>query len=446
MSRLHQVFALVLPLAATPALAEPRHLPLSEALDLALTQNLELRASDLQERASDDDSRSVRGNLLPKLKVEANLFEWDSAFTAAFAIPGAPVSAPLAIRDQQTTTVTLTATQPITGLYTISQRWQVQRELAEAARAEGRTVRAELAYRVTEAYLRLLQAIDLRAIAAETVSDIAEQVRQAHVLVQGGTLIPADELRTRVALSQAQQDLLRADAALGVARGLLAITVGLPVDAEIEPERLDRTALPALPASPAGALAGAAHDRPEVAAARARSSAAHAAKRAARSELFPAISVQGAYQRNDGFGFIQPKNAEYFAAFLSWNFWEWGTQFYAAEAAKVRAEGSEVELARRQRDISLDVMRRYLEAKAAFAAISVAHDAVAQASEAARVTKALYSNGSATTTDVLDSELSLERARANDARSTYDALVAYAALTRASGSAAPLEPHTAAAP
>src|SRR5262249_60850960 len=93
-----------------------------------------------------------------------------------------------------------------------------------------------------------------------------------------------------------------------------------------------------------------------------------------------------------------------------------------------------IDLARRRRDAALEATQRFLDARAAYASIDVAASAVRQAQEAYRVSRALYQNGSATTTDLLDAQLSLERSRVNDAHAFYDYLVAFHAFQRAIGS------------
>src|SRR5207247_7037084 len=98
-----------------------------------------------------------------------------------------------------------------------------------------RAAREDVTFRAIESYLRLLEAMDLATIAEQTIRDIEEQARTAKALVAAGTLIEADYLRTQVALAQARQDLLRAQALFGSGRAALAAIIGLPVGTELEP-------------------------------------------------------------------------------------------------------------------------------------------------------------------------------------------------------------------
>jgi outer membrane protein TolC len=406
--------------------AAPRAITLDEALALAKKSNLELRAGGLESERAADAARAARGELLPALRADDQLQEWDDGFAVSFG-----AAEPIKIRDQLTNSLVLSATEPLTGLASGAARWQAEERLADAARADLAAAGRDVEFRTTEAYLRVLEAADLQNIADQAIADIEEQARVARARVTSGTLIEADFLRTQVALAEARQARLRAEAQLGSTRAALASVVGLPIATELAPAPIDRGALPALPATLEEALRD--QRRPEVAAAGARAEAARDQRRAAWIGLLPQISLVGAYQRFDGFGFIQPKNAAYIGGVLSWTFWDWGKQVYGAKAASARAGLAGVELERRRRDVTLEATQRYLDARAARASIDVAHSAVSQAEEATRVARALYESGTATTTELLDAQLSLERARVNDARVVFDYLVTYYAFTRAVG-------------
>jgi outer membrane protein len=64
-------------------------------------------------------------------------------------------------------------------------------------------------------------------------------------------------------------------------------------------------------------------------------------------------------------------------------------------------------------------------------AVEVAQTAIASAEEAYRVTSAQVSAGTATTTDLLDSQSALTTAKLNLARAEYERAVARVALDRA---------------
>jgi outer membrane protein TolC len=427
MRRLPFLLSLLL-LPSLASAAEPRPITLDEAVGLATKSGIEIREAEDSAAAARATAGAVNANLGPKLKAEFDAQDWNSGFNVQFG----PTS--FQLRDQFTSSFSLTAVQPITGLYGIAQQGKAAGNVAKAATADAATARAETIYRTTEAYLRLLEAIDLDGIAQAAVKDIEEQERTAKSLVSAGTLIQVDLLRTQVALAQARQDEIHAKAAVSIATAGLDAAIGLPLDTTLAPARVEATDLPKLPPDVGSALSDATSKRPELAAAKSRALAAHASAKSAFADALPSVAVVGNYTHLHGVSpLFQPLDSEFVLGQASWTFWDFGSQFRKSKAESYRARAADAEIDRQRRNVSLDVTSRFLEAQAAYAAQDVAHAAVAQASEAQRVTRSLYQNGGATTTDLLDAQLALERSRANDTRAAYDYRVAYAAFVRAAG-------------
>jgi outer membrane protein TolC len=74
------------------------------------------------------------------------------------------------IREQITSQVTVTLAQAISGLFVVNRLVALERNGAEAARADEQRARLDTAQRVAEAYLRLLQARALLDVAAKGCS------------------------------------------------------------------------------------------------------------------------------------------------------------------------------------------------------------------------------------------------------------------------------------
>lgn len=197
-----------------------RPITLDEAVALAKQKNIELRTSAVETRRAADEAAESAGQLLPRLSADDVVQVYDSNYALLFG------GTEFLVRDQITNSLTLQATQPLFGLYPLGERWRSQRRLADAAQEDHRAARNDIVFRTTESYLRVLEAMDLATIAEQTIHDIEEQARTARALVAAGTLIEADYLRTQVALAQARQDLLRAQAQLGSARAQLAAVIG----------------------------------------------------------------------------------------------------------------------------------------------------------------------------------------------------------------------------
>lgn len=418
--------ALLALLTSAVASAAPRSITLAEAIDLGLRDNLELRSSGLTAERARIAARGALGELGPRLRVDANLTEWNDRYLLDIG------GSPFLVRDAFTATVTLSGIQPLGGLYPRIERYRAGADERSAAEGDVSAARADLVFRATESYLQLLLAVDVQQIAIRTVEESAAQAEKTRALVANGKLIDADLLRTEVALAQARQDELAAEAEVAIARATLATVVGLPVDSELEPERIDLERLPPLPARLDGELDGAQRDRPEIRAAQARERAARSGAQAAIGDLLPSVDLTFGYQRTDGQAFF-PRNAGYVAGVIGWDFWAWGARYAALEIERTRTAAAAVAVSGRRRDVALEVTTRFVTARSARAAVDVARAAVGQAEEVYRTTTVLYENGRATTTDLLAAQLAEARARTGATRSAYRYLSSHAALVRAVG-------------
>jgi outer membrane protein TolC len=83
--------------------------------------------------------------------------------------------------------------------------------------------------------------------------------------------------------------------------------------------------------------------------------------------------------------------------------------------------------------VRVETEQAYLEARSAWQRIAVAEKAVEQAEEGLRIVKNRYNNGLLTIVDLLDAEVTLQRARTRLFQSLHDHKVARIRLTLAAG-------------
>jgi outer membrane protein len=105
----------------------------------------------------------------------------------------------------------------------------------DLAGLQRKAAHRDVAFQVTEAYYRVLQAMRLAEVAEKSVENIDAQVKRAQSFFRAGTVGRNDVLRAQLGLAAAQQRLIQASGAVVLARGRLATLMGLPPDAAIEP-------------------------------------------------------------------------------------------------------------------------------------------------------------------------------------------------------------------
>jgi outer membrane protein len=420
--------------AAAPAQAQ--RLTLTQALEKALGHGREIAAATEAVAAGDARVKAAGAQRFPALKLDANIQYWDKPLIVAFAIPGMMTMGPtpaLVVRNQTTSAVTLTLAQPISGLFVLNQLIGLERNGREAARADQARARLDTAQRVAEAYLRLLQADALRLVAAKSVTQVEAQLGQAQALERGGVLGRVDVLRLSSARDNARQGQLRAETGTRVAASALALAMDLPPTTALQAvdDLPDPPPTPTLAEEEAIKLA--LRDRPEVTASHERTEQARAGRAVAMAGLLPNLMALGTYQHTEGQNTFQPKNAYFIGGTLSWDIWDWGKTWNGVKEAEHRANQAAIGQDMQRDQIVFDVQRRLLETRTAFQTLEVARSAQGAAEEAHRIQSVRYAAGAATTTDVLDAETEVTRARSGYAQARYDYYLVQAALARALG-------------
>jgi outer membrane protein len=414
------------PAPAQPSAAATERLGVEEVLRLALSSHPSLEAVRAQASAAEEQSKSVRGRLLPVITVHDEYQHWDSPFAIGFN--GAP---PITAREQDTNAFTAAASQPLLGLLGRIQDHAARVSSAQARAVETEVAEASLREEIQTQYLQLFEARALRQVAQSSQAELSQQVSNTGVKVKAGTLTNADLLRVQVALSNARQQEIVAVTSETVARASILSAIGRSPD-DVSVEFVEPTQLLEQSQRPVAPARLTPEQRPEVRAAALQAEVAHHDERSHFYALLPQIDVNAAYQRVDGQVFA-PKNAAFVGIRADWPVFEWGATaaaHTASEQGEVAARAN-VEAARRRALAELSIRRAQLAA--AESAVALARESVVSAAEAYRVTEAVVKVGSGTTTDLLDAQSSLTLARLNVARSEYQRAIAFVQLERAAG-------------
>ena len=428
-------------LTAQPARAEdaavrpdapssPAHpLTLAQAIDAALSHNLQLAIAAESIVAADARATADSTLRLPLVSARANVLFWDRAIVADLG----PDIGKLTIRDRVTGTVDVTVAQPLSGALVIGKLVERDRAATEASRAQRDGLRIDIAYQTAAAYLDALQARTLGQVARSTLQQLDADLQHAKILVQAGTLQQVDVLRLDVEHARIEQQVLQADTAALGARRKLAMLLGLPDGTELALVDIDTTP-PALPWTEDEAVARARRDRAEARVAEANRHAAELGIAVSRASYYPSVSLLGVYSHvlNAG-SFGSTADSAYIGVSLDWNLWDWGKR--AAEVEGSQALSRQAHLTQRAltEQIAIDTRARWQAARTAQATLDVTARGLAAALEAQRLQAVRFSHGAATTVEVIDAETALANAQAQAVIGRYQYLVAWMALSREVG-------------
>jgi len=446
----------VLLAAPSSAPASPRRLRLVEAVAEALRQNLQLQQSRAKLEESEESRRAARGGFGPSLSVDASVLVWNDKLEFAMSSPGPDVIAkhgPVlakyadlmaalpdlfsfgAIRDQVTGQVAVTLAQPLTPLYTITKAYQAACLGAQASRLDLTAAEESTAYEVARAYIGLKQATDGVAIAKTAALQLTAHRTQAQTFARVGMIAENEVLKADLALAEARQTLIQIQAAESLAQSALALLLGRPPSEVIIPVETFADPPPRMQDGLEAFALRALQNRPELKAMGHRVEMARKGKEIARWDLVPQVALVATYTHSEGQGVFTPKNTFFAGGVLKWKLWDWGTTYYQGSAAALKVKQAQLGEQQLRDGIYLEVKKSFLDVRSADQTLEATRTSVAQAEENFRIERAKYSKNSSTTTDVLDAQLALTRAKLSHSNALHQWYVARAALSKATGGA-----------
>ncbi len=407
-------------------------LTMEDVVHLAVASSPALAAATARAHGNEDQSKSLRGRLLPSVNLSDEWQRWDSKFVVDFPIPPQPIA--FTARDVSTNAFVVAANQPLLGLLHLSSDQSALSSAAEAATLDARTLEADLRDQVRGEFLRMFEARALAGVAHAAQDQLAEQITVAKEKLSAGVLTPADVLRLDVAAANARQQEIQANAAEQVSRSTLLVAIGRQAD--------DPGVTFVEPVTPETAQASEGDLAPLVARAMGKRTevqgadlSAEAARKSARSrtyELLPDVDLEAGYMHMTGQTFVK-KDSAFIGLRAGWQIWDWGARWYQRRAAHAQATAAGAQAEEARRRVQTDVAAKLAAARAAASALETGRTAIGSAEEAYRVTTVLLAAGSANTTDLLDAQSALTQARLNFARARYEYALSHMRLARALG-------------
>ncbi|MEE1194080.1 MAG: TolC family protein [Phascolarctobacterium sp.] len=271
---------------------------------------------------------------------------------------------------------------------------------------------------VTNGYFDMLQADNMQQLGRESVTRLADHLKNVEAQYEVGVVAKVDVLRSQVELANAKQSLIKAENAYQIAEANLNKIVGLPMDTQL---KLDNILVYAPYENDMQyCLDYAAKHRPELEQAKQNVEAAKGALRVAISGHMPQIAASASQNWNDS-NWPGDENGN----------WGVGVQvtmnIFDSGVTTSKIHGAEADLAKAHetyRDtvdaVNLDVRSNYLNLREAEKRIDTTKLAVSQAEEDYRIAQLRYMNGVGTNTDVLDAQVALTDAKTNYLQAMYD--------------------------
>ncbi len=395
--------------------ASGERLTLDEAVKMAMKNNHELQAQRNANAAKGAEIGVARSSLLPKISLEERYLRTTSP-TYAFMTKlsqerialadFAPenLNHPSAVNDFQTA---ITFEQP---LYVRKANIGLEMSKVEAAASEEALYRKkeEVAFKVIQYYLMVSTAGAYINVTEKSLEDVKEHHRLAEVRYAAGLGLYSDTLRAATAVTEARQRLVSVGKNLSMAKRALGLMIGSAEAVEVEAETT------ALPVREIEALRTQSLGRRDVKSLEMKTENARNQIKLAEAGYYPILGAGGTYQWNDH---NHPLGGEgegwQVMAFLRWELFDGAKARYEKIKAGYQASEAEEYLKGMKKMVSFQLDEAWLTLEEAKKNRELAQEELKTAEEGRRLVKVRYENSLSPMMDLLDAQVSFDRARAN---------------------------------
>ena len=390
--------ALVLPLSA-----HAMKLTLDEAIHTALAANTGLRITQAGERTADAALKEARGK--NRISAEAG----DTLRTSK-------------ARDEDAQTSNALSVSARLPLYSggANEANIASGEIgAQSARLTTERAREDLRYEVTAAYWDAVEASKKIEVQRDTVNKYDAHLKNVTVLYDAGAQAKIDVLRSSVELSNARQELVRAEntyaVSLATLRNLLNIdrTEELTLTTEVAYQPFDT--------SVDNCISYAYRNRLDLAVARAKLRRCELAVERARAGKRPSVNLTLGTGVTSQFQPRHDTSTDVSASVgVSWNIFDSGVTRGAIEEAEAERDTALLNVKKEEESIDLNLRKAYLNMREAEQRFTSTGDAVRQAREDYHIANERYRAGEGILLDIIDAQTALATAQTNAISARYD--------------------------
>jgi outer membrane protein TolC len=400
---------------------------LNQAIELARRNNRDLQEALLTLEANRFAVREQQAALFPSVNLSADVTRSGPGFAELTELQRQSA--------QGSSSTSIGANAQIEyNLYTSGRRQASIRAAEEQLRSAELQVEAQsetIRLNVTTQYYDLQQADENVRINQSAVTNAQASLRDAEALERAGVSTRFDVLRSRVNLSNAQQQLTNSLSQQRIARRQLAQTLSLGQGIDIS--AADPVKLAGLWNIPLEqTIVQAFQNRPELQQSLVERNIAEQQRRLALAQLGPQLSLVARYSTSDQFDDNQSIRDNYsLGVNASLNLYDGGAARARANQQRVNIRIAENRFADRRNQIRFEVEQAYSDLQANLENVQTATTAVDESREALRLARLRFQAGVGTQTEVIDAENDLTRSEGQRSQAILDYNRSLARLQRA---------------
>lgn len=426
---------LLLPFIISEGALSGEKLTLQQSIDLALKQSVLIQSAREGVKGAQAQKQEAFTGFLPRFSTSYSYTRLNEEPTSTISMPATP---PFAMQTgtQNNYTWALEVKQPLFAGGGIVANYEAGRLGAEIAAVDEAAVVQDTVQDVKIAYFNILKAERLLDVAKQSVEQLEAHRKMAQDFFNVGVIPRNDLLRAEVELANGWQNLLKAENSLEMAKTKFNTVLRREINTPTEVE--DILALKPFARSLNECRKLALENRPEIKSSTLKVEQSQKMVKQTKSEFFPAVNAVGHYERFGDSASVSGtpyKDREnwYVMGVASWNFWEWGRTKNRVDASRSRENQTAYALDNVKDQVDLDVKNAWLTLHEAQKQVAVAQKAIEQAEENYRISRERYREQVGTSTDVLDAQTLLTRAKSDYFNALSDYNISMARLDRSMG-------------
>jgi outer membrane protein len=404
---------------------------LDESIETALKQSVLIHAAQEGVLGAEAQKKEAFTGFLPKLNTSYS-YTWLNR-EPYMLIPPTP---PIRVGTQDNYTWAVEAKQPLFAGGGILANYEASKIGHDISRMDEATATQDIIQEVKVSFFNILKAEKLLGVARQSLEQLQAHRHVAQNFFDVG-LIPRNELlQSEVQVANGEQSLIRAENGVELAKSKFNTVLRRNINDPVQVE--DILTYRPYDLNIDDCIKSAMENRPEIKSQALKVEQAKSLVKLARSDFYPTVSAVGHYERvgdTPGVSGTAFKDAEswYVMGVASWTFWEWGKTKNRVDASRSK-ENQSIDLLNNARDqITLEVKNAYLLMRESEKQVMVAQKTIEQAQENFRINQERYREKVATSTDVLDAQTLLTRAKSDHANALSEYHISHARLERAMG-------------
>lgn len=413
-------------------------LTLQESLVLGLENSKDLKISHSKVIGSDAKVSEINSMFLPQLKFVANYTRLsDNVPPFEFTTPFLPVPVKISDPVLDNYNLKLSFQQPLfTGLKLLSSKKAANYNYS-ATELEYSKDKNEAAFNIHTAFWNYYKNQQIKELLANSLTQTEKHLKDTKNFLDNGLATQNDYLRLQVQYSNTKLLLIEAENNLDVARAVFNKSLGLPLEAPTEILAEDIN-VEVVTYNIEELLTEAKSNRDELESLEYKLKATNENITAAQSTWFPSIYLTGNFYYNNPNVRVQPLIGEWNDTWdagvtLNWDIWNWGLTSSQTTQAEELAVQTRSLLEKTVDNIEVEVYQSYLNTVKSKEKVDVSRLGLEQASENYRITKEKYNEQLATSTDLIDAEVSELQAATNLKSALVDYEIAKTRLEKSLG-------------